>query len=214
MKKLINILVNISCKLYQTIQYWVIDILIRLRASKRPLQVILGAGGDSQPGWLATDISHLDMLSDQDWRKYFKESSIDALFAEHVWEHLDEADGVTAAKNCYSYLRPGGYIRIAVPDGFHPSSEYLDFVKPMGSGLGSEDHMVLFTYVSLTKIFETVGFTVELLEYFDESGKFHHKNWNSEAGLVTRSKEHDERNKDGNMNYTSIILDCWKKVEL
>lgn len=175
--------------------------------------MILGAGGDSQAGWFATDISHLDMLSDHDWRKYFKENSIDALFAEHVWEHLNEADGLTAAKNCYSYLRPGGYIRVAVPDGFHPSSEYLDFVKPMGSGHGSDDHKVLFTYISLSKMFEIAGFNVELLEYFDENGNFHHNDWNSEAGLVTRSIVYDERNKYGKQNYTSIILDAWKEVE-
>lgn len=214
MKNHFGILLKFSVRIYQTIRYWTIDKRIRIGASRRPLKVILGAGGGLQQGWLSTDISHVNMLSDQDWGKYFSEGSIDALFAEHVWEHLNETEGIIAAKKCHSYLRPGGYIRIAVPDGFHPSREYLDFVKPMGSGLGSDDHKVLFTYVSLSKMFETAGFNVELLEYFDESGNFHHKEWNSEAGLVTRSMAYDERNTDGKLNYTSIILDAWKKMEL
>lgn len=205
-----NFLVNT----YRITRSWVIDKQIMYGASRRPLKVILGTGGVSQKGWLPTDICHLNMLSIGDWQRYFRGNSIDVLFAEHVWEHLTEADGITAARNCYAYLKPGGYLRVAVPDAYHPSIEYRDAVKPMGSGLGSDDHKVFFTHVTLTRIFEAAGFKVELLEYFDESGAFHHKEWNADAGFVTRSMRFDERNSDGNLNYTSIILDAWKNKDL
>ena len=55
---------------------------------------------------------------------YFNEGSIDAILAEHVWEHLAEEEGLAAAKCCYRYLRPGGYLRVAVPDGFHPDANF------------------------------------------------------------------------------------------
>lgn len=40
----------------------------------------------------------------------------DAFVAEHVWEHLSLADAHRAAQNCHRYLRPGGRLRLAVPD--------------------------------------------------------------------------------------------------
>lgn len=212
--KLINLFrvwLNFWATVYQTIRFWVIDRKILLGRLRKPLRVILGAGVGRQKGWLPTDINHLNILLNEDWQRYFMENSIDALFAEHVWEHLNETDGLTAAKNCFAYLKQGGYLRIAVPDGFHPSSEYLDAVKPMGSGYGSHDHKVLFTYISLSRLFKSAGFDVEPLEYFDESGEFHHKKWDPNAGLVRRSMRFDERNRDSHLIYTSIILDAWKK---
>lgn len=34
---------------------------------------------------------------------------------------------------------------MAVPDGFHPSAEYVDGAKPGGSGSCSDDHKVLYS---------------------------------------------------------------------
>jgi predicted SAM-dependent methyltransferase len=211
LKNLFRVWLNFLGTIYQTIRFWVTDKKIKLGASKTPLRVIFGAGVRKQKGWLSTDITHLDILLKEDWQRYFKEGSIDAMFAEHVWEHLTEAEA--AARNCFAYLKPGSYLRVAVPDGFHPSREYRDAVRPMGSGPGSDDHKVLFTHISLSRVFESAGFEVELLEYFDESGEFYHKEWESDAGHVKRSMRFDERNGDGNLNHTSIILDAWKKMD-
>lgn len=41
---------------------------------------------------------------------------VDSFFAEHVWEHLSLQDAHRAARNCYRHLRPGGRLRLAVPD--------------------------------------------------------------------------------------------------
>jgi len=147
----------------------------------------------------------------ENWERYFKRNSIDAILAEHVWEHLTKEEAILAAKNCYLYLKPSGYIRVAVPDGFHPSANYLDYVKPFGTGMGSDDHKELYNYETLSKIFESVGFDVELLEYFDKEGEFHCKQWDSDKGMITRSSKYDERNKNAQLNYTSIIIDAWKR---
>lgn len=40
----------------------------------------------------------------------------DAFLAEHVWEHLSLEDAHRATRNCYRFLRPGGRLRLAVPD--------------------------------------------------------------------------------------------------
>jgi predicted SAM-dependent methyltransferase len=196
--------------IHRAIRHRVLDRVIR-RASKRsPLRLVLGSGSLSQKGWLATDREHLDMLNHAHWSRYFGKESVDAMFAEHVWEHLTEADAVEAARNCRCYLKPGGYLRVAVPDGLHPSQAYRDAVKPMGSGAGADDHKVLYTYATLSRVFEEAGFRVELLEYFDENGSFQAGDWDPKDGLVLRSRRFDERNSDGRLNYTSIILDARK----
>ncbi len=38
------------------------------------------------------------------------------MLAEHAWEHLTYEEGILAAINWYKYLKPGVYIRCAVPD--------------------------------------------------------------------------------------------------
>ncbi|MBI4543860.1 MAG: methyltransferase domain-containing protein [Gemmatimonadetes bacterium] len=180
------------------------------RAADSTLRVVVGAGGVFQPGWIATDIDTLDVRSESDWRRHFALRPIDAVLAEHVWEHLAPEEALEAARNCYRYLRPGGYVRAAVPDGLHPDAGYRDWVRPGGSGPGADDHQVLYTYRGLSDLFQAAGFRVELLEYFDENGHFHYRDWDPQDGMIRRSSRFDERNRDGRLNYTSIILDARK----
>ena len=132
------------------------------------------------------------------------------MLAEHVWEHLDRNQGLLAAKHCYRYLRAGGYLRIAVPDGFHPDRAYVANVKPGGAGSGAKDHKVLYDYLSLTKLLEEAGLCVRPLEYFDECGQFHYVAWNPDDGMVVRSRRFDERNVGGALHYSSLIVDAEK----
>jgi predicted SAM-dependent methyltransferase len=174
------------------------------------LRIVIGASGVSQRGWIATEADFLNLLSENDWTRYFEEGSIDALLAEHVWEHLSRDEGLLAARLCFKYLKPGGYIRAAVPDGLHPDASYIADVKPGGSGGGAHDHKVLYTHETFKALFEEAGFHVALLEYFDEQGDFHCSEWLPSAGRINRSKRFDARNVDGNLRYTSIILDAKK----
>ena len=121
-------------------------------------------------------------------------------------------EGVVAAKNCFDFLKPGGHIRIAVPDGYHPEADYIKQVKPGGSGAGADDHKVLYTHKSLSKIFISVGFEVSLLEYFDGNGEFIEEEWSTSEGFIERSKHFDSRNTSDKLNYTSIILDAVKPL--
>lgn len=174
---------------------------------KTPLKIVVGASGIFQEGWVGTDKDNLNLLKKSDWKKLFKLNSIEAILAEHVWEHLSIEEGKLALSNCYKYLKKGGRFRVAVPDGFHPDPDYIDYVKPGGHGAGADDHKVLYNYRLLKSAFEETGFKVNLLEYFDEEGNFHCINWNTEDGMIRRSKRFDERNKNGKLNYTSLIMD-------
>ena len=182
-------------------------------ASQARVRIIVGAGDDGYEGWIATNKDRLDLLRDDDWAYLFQSKLIDAILAEHVWEHLDCRAALVAARNCFTYLQPGGYIRVAVPDGLHPDEEYIDYVKPGGWGVGSDDHHVLYTYRTLEAVFALVGFETTLLEYFDERGTFHFQEWSPADGRIERSSRFDRRNRTRELAYTSIILDARKPVE-
>jgi predicted SAM-dependent methyltransferase len=176
----------------------------------RPLRIVLGASGIFETGWIPTDIGVLDLLNERHWTRAFAENSIDVLLAEHVWEHLTLEQGSLAARHCLRFLKPGGYLRVAVPDGYHPDPSYIEWVRVGGSGAGADDHKVLYNCDTFRRLFETAGFQVELLEYFDAAHQFHSTDWDPAAGLIHRSRRFDERNREGRLNYTSIILDARK----
>lgn len=182
--------------------------LLALRLARaRELRIVLGAGRHGQPGWIATDISTLNLLHEPDWRGRIAEGGVAAFLAEHVWEHLEPAEGLEAARRCFRYLRPGGHLRIAVPDGLHPAASYIEAVRPGGTGVGADDHRVLYTYRTLGAMLEQAGFAVRPLEYFDEAGQFHEESWSPSDGLVRRSRRFDPRNAGGQLVYTSLIMD-------
>jgi predicted SAM-dependent methyltransferase len=183
----------------------------RLRAlAGQPIRLIIGASGTKLPGWQETDQRYLDLLKPSDWARFFAPGAVAGIFAEHVWEHLKPADALTAARTCHRFLAVGGCLRVAVPDGLHPDPAYIDGVRPGGTGGGADDHQVLYDYRSLRQLFETAGFRVELLEYFDEAGTFHRVDWSDERGHVARSARYDRRNAGGTLTYTSVILDAIK----
>ncbi len=179
-------------------------------AAGSPLRVVVGSEGIFEPGWLRTEREYLDLLRPAEWRAYFAPASIAAILAEHVWEHLTPEQGLTAARTCLEFLQPGGYLRLAVPDGLHPDDAYREWVRPGGSGAGADDHKVLYTHQSLAQMLAAAGFVVELLEYFDAAGNFHAVDWDPAAGMIHRSRRFDERNRAGPLRYTSLIVDARK----
>src|SRR5262249_49155369 len=53
-----------------------------------PRRLVIGASGVFEPGWIGTDRGEFDLLRPDSWSRYVQPDSIDALLAEHVWEHL------------------------------------------------------------------------------------------------------------------------------
>jgi len=164
-----------------------------------------------EPGWIATDNDQLDLIKADQWDSLFVRASLDAILAEHVWEHLTPEEGLAAAHLCFQYLKPGGYVRTAVPDGFHPDPSYISHVKVGGNGPGASDHRVLYDHVTFGRMFEQAGFEVDLLEYFDSEGTFHCKEWDVAMGKIYRSRRFDPRNTASVCRYTSIVLDAHKR---
>lgn len=184
--------------------------LNKLSNGERNPSIVIGASGVSSTGWITTEQSWHNITCRQSWLMYFRQGQVKRILAEHVMEHLNQLEAVQAIQNFYEFLEPGGYVRLAVPDGNHSSPEYIENVRPGGIGPGALDHKVLYTFATLNELFTSLGFIVNGLEYFNESGDFIAVPWKKEDGMIHRSFLNDERNAGGVNNYTSIIIDAYK----
>lgn len=174
------------------------------------IKIIVGAGPTKYKGWFPTDIVTLDVTNENHFKKYFKKKKINKVLAEHVLEHLTINEIELMIDNFQKYSTQNVNIRIAVPDGFHKDIDYIDKVKPGGTGEGAEDHKHLFNYRSLAELFEAQNYKAKLVEYWDDKGNFHTGYSNDENGYVKRSFLNDNRNSDGIPLYTSLIIDFTK----
>lgn len=178
------------------------------------LRVVIGAGEYvNNPGWIHTQEDELNLLDENMWQSKFNKTSIKAILAEHIWEHLTYEEGVMAARMCYKYLIHSGYIRCAVPDGYFPNDTYQSIVQVGGPGPkehAAASHKIVHNYKTLTKMFETAGYEVKLLEYCDEEGNFYQNQWDGADGVIFRSKKYDPRNQGEDLVFPSLIIDALK----
>ena len=171
---------------------------------------ICPAGINKSFEWYPTDKKSLDITKENDWRKVLSSLRLDNIAAEHVWEHLNQSETELANVNCFKYLKKGGILRIAVPDAYNPNKNYIESVKPGGTGKGAMGHKIFYNYRTMTEVLQKAGFIVKLLEYWDEYGQFHYIDWTNENGFIERSRRYDPRNKNGSLEYTSLIIDANK----
>ena len=180
-------------------------------------RIVIGAGRTHFRGWKMTQENTLNVLNREDFAKQFAENSLDAILAEHVWEHMTLEEGIRAAQNCFAFLRPGGYMRAAVPDKNFRNANYQRLVQIGGPGPENHPaytHKIVYDYQTFRGVFEAAGFLVELLEYCDENGKFHYVHWNAEDGYIGRSLYHDTRNSEQKRVMPSSIIDAKKPLIL
>jgi predicted SAM-dependent methyltransferase len=129
---------------------------LRKVAALREVRIIIGAGDQRYSGWIATQREDLDLVARHTWAARYKPGTIDALLCEHVWEHLTEAEGRAAARVCPEFLKPGGYLRVAVPDRNFPDPVYQDTMKPGGPGspdYPAADHKIVYDYCLFQDVF-------------------------------------------------------------
>lgn len=184
-------------------------------SKNEPLKIIIGAGTQTWEGWIPTHQEQLDLLKRVDWEASFAQRKPDALLCEHVWEHMTEEEGRKAAKICFDFLEPGGFLRVAVPDANFPDEQYQKNAQIGGPGPkdhSAADHKIVYDYKLFVNVFESAGFEVDLLEYCDENGRFHYHQWDLATGPIYRSLMSDHRNKDGKIGFVSIVLDARKLI--
>ncbi len=73
---------------------------------------------DSERGDIVLNLNQVDELP-------FEDSSVDCIYGSHIFEHVSILNSLKIFKECYRILKPGGIIRIVVPDARRSIEEYL-----------------------------------------------------------------------------------------
>ncbi len=79
----------------------------------------IGAGINSLPGWLNTDLEPLTpeaVFLDATEPFPFDDGTFECVSSEHTIEHIDHAQGRHLLTESFRVLRPGGRLRVATPD--------------------------------------------------------------------------------------------------
>lgn len=182
--------------------------LKKLIEKSNPLKIVIGSASSKFNGWISTDLPHFNITKGSDWTFFFKPKTIDNILAEHVLEHLTEEEVGVVLINSFNYLKEEGVFRIAVPDKNHPNQEYIEFVRPNGSGSGADDHKSFWDYSSLKRVAENIGYNVTLLEYANADRKIITSVFNNDNGTIVRSLSKGFESTIE--NYSSLIVDLRK----
>ncbi|MGH2872853.1 MAG: class I SAM-dependent methyltransferase [Solirubrobacteraceae bacterium] len=106
-----------------------------IAARANPLRLNLGSYVQRKPQFVSIDLAGIpvDLAWDIVRPLPFSSGSVDAICHDHTLEHLSIADGLAMTRDCFRVLRPGGRIRISVPDAEAVVRDYVakrTFVAP------------------------------------------------------------------------------------
>jgi SAM-dependent methyltransferase len=118
------------------------------------------------------------------WCLPFRDASFDFAFAEHFLEHLFLDDAVRLFRECYRALRPGGVLRVLVPDA---DLRIYEAPEPVGFGAAEgrrgrylewthpNKHKSRWSIRSLPCVLELTGFTPVPLTWCSPEGELHQR---------------------------------------
>lgn len=141
----------------------------------------LGCGRIRLPGFCNVDILRTpaaDVVSDISTLEVFPDESVGLIYACHVLEHFSHVDAVRVLTRWFTVLKPGGELRISVPDIDRIVKIYVKnwqhFQTPGhspwvgllygGQGDPYDFHKTGFNYCWMKHLLEGIGF-IDVIEY-------------------------------------------------
>lgn len=87
----------------------------------------IGCGRNYRDGWINLDLQRSRFVVYHDVRKKlpFQDNEVDVVYHSHLLEHLSRTQALRFIADCYRVLKPGGIMRLAVPDMEQICREYL-----------------------------------------------------------------------------------------
>ena len=104
---------------------------IREKSLSKPEKINLGSGSFCKPGFLNVDLfPGGDLTLDLRRGLPFEPDCCNFIFSEHFFEHVDYPEPAGhLLRECLRVLRPGGILRLSVPDTEWPLLDYKDGSK-------------------------------------------------------------------------------------
>ena len=102
-----------------------------------PKLLNVGCGRRYHHAWTNIDLESYDpAVTEHDITQGlpYSNNQFDAVYHSHVLEHLDPADGERLLDECYRVLKPGGVLRIVVPNLEQIATLYLNYHREAWSG--------------------------------------------------------------------------------
>jgi len=134
------------------------------------MKLHLGCGKRYIPGFIhidAVDYPHVDHVATIDNLSFIPDNSVDLIYNCHVLEHFKRKDVERVLLEWYRAIKPGGILRISVPDFAKLCEVYqregkIDLV--IGALFGRQDylyniHYNVFDFTSLSDLLNRCGFT-------------------------------------------------------
>lgn len=133
------------------------------------MKLHLGCGKRHLPGFVhidAVDYPHVDHVASIDNLSFIPDDSVDLIYNCHVLEHFKRRDVVRVLSEWHRVLKPGGILRVSVPDfaqlcAVYQHEKRIDLV--IGALFGRQDylyniHYNVFDFESLAQSLTQVGF--------------------------------------------------------
>ncbi len=139
------------------------------------MKLHLGCGKRHIPGFVhidAIDYPHVDHVATIDNLSFIPDDSIELIYNCHVLEHFKRRDVQRVLDEWHRILKPGGVLRISVPDFAKLSEVYQKYGKldlVAGALFGRQDylyniHYNVFDFATLARDLGNTGF-VEVRRY-------------------------------------------------
>lgn len=155
----------------------------KLIQNRKKIKLNVGCGTDYKKGWINIDnntdenIDKLDLNWDLRKPLPFDDNSVDFIFNEHFFEHLTVEEARKTIKDLMRLLKPGGVMRVAMPDLESVVDHYLnvplnrdpvikefkmDYIKTKAEWMNMSfrwwGHMWLYDFEELQRRFKELGF--------------------------------------------------------
>src|SRR5687768_2073927 len=107
------------------------------------LMINVGCGEQIHPEWTNLDlVSHDKRVRAIDVRRGlpFPDQSCDVAYSSHMLEHLSPQEASRFLRECFRILKPGGIIRIVVPNLEAICRAYLDSLERVRMGQPGAEH--------------------------------------------------------------------------
>lgn len=141
-----------------------------MKTEQQKLLLNLGSGATNfGPEWIHIDVADFNHIQGNDVAlNGWSNNSVDLIYSSHMLEYFSRKDAEFLLKNWFNVLKPGGIIRLSVPDFYILSMIYNknnnldDILGPLYGQMGMNQdtiyHKTCYDVYSLGSLLKKVGF--------------------------------------------------------